>query len=401
MDDIHFRKVVSTMGKIIVTIDGNVPSKYAHSFNVMKMAQGFSQCGHKTEVVSLLSWPIFKEWFKIKNIHYHYGVSKEIKITLLPVCNKDFYHKTIGAKGFNARAGRYFKKKKPDLVYCRSYLSVIECIKNRIPCIIETHTTLFDHPDLKKVFELSRSEYFLGLVTINKLLAEEYSKRGVPKNKILFEEDGVDVSQYNINDDKLYWRKKLQIPEEKRIVLYSGGLYKEKGIESILKTKKLIKDETILFYIIGGTSEQVAEWTSYVDKNKIKNISFLGFKPNSELPGYHKAADILFMPYDTNMNYQVMDIHSTSPLKLFEYMAAKRPIVTSNIPVIKKIVKNKKEAMLARPNHHADLVDCIYDLLNDDEKADKIVNNAFKLAEKYSWENRCKRILGKTTEITI
>ena len=389
------------MGKVIVTIDGNIPSKFAHSFNVMKMAQGFFQCGYKTEVVSLLSWPILKEWLKIKKIHYHYGVSKEIKITLLPVFNKDFYYKTIDAKGFNIRAGKYFKKQKPDLVYCRSYLSVIECIKNRIPCIIETHTTLYDNPDLKKVFELSCSEYLLGLVTINKLLSNEYVKRGFPDNKIIIEEDGVDISQYNINDDKLYWRKKLHMPEDKRIVLYSGGLYKEKGIESILKTKKLITDETIMFYIIGGTPDQVKEWSFYVNKNKITNVIFLGFKPNSELPCYHKAADILFMPYDAEIKYQIMDINSTSPLKLFEYMASKRPIVTSDIPTIKKIVKNKKEAMLAKLDHHVDLANCIYDLLNDNKKAEQIANNALKLVEKYSWENRCKRILSKTTKVTI
>jgi len=128
-----------------------------------------------------------------------------------------------------------------------------------------------------------------------------------------------------------------------RGLFYIHGLYKEKGIESILKTKKLIKDESIMFYIIGGTPYQVKEWISYVNKNKITNVTFLGFKPNSELPGYHKAADILFMPYDAEIKYQIMDINSTSPLKLFEYMASKRPIVSSDIPTIKKVKKIKEK----------------------------------------------------------
>lgn len=57
--------------------------------------------------------------------------------------------------------------------------------------------------------------------------------------------------------------------------------------------------------------------------------------------------------------------------------------------------------MLAKLDHHVDLANCIYDLLNDNKKAEQIANNALKLVEKYSWENRCKRILSKTTKVTI
>lgn len=392
----------SKMGKIIVTTDGNIPSKYAHSFNVMKMAQGFHQCGYDVEVVSLLSWPNIKEWFRIKNIYKHYGISNKIKIKLLPIFNKDFVNKIIGARSFNVKAGKYFKKQKPDFVYCRSYLSVVECIKRQIPCFIETHTILYDNPGLQEVYKISNSEYFLGLITINSLLANEYIKRGMPEEKIIIEEDGVDLSQFNINDDRFYWRRKLNIPEDKKIVLYSGGLYKEKGIKSILKTKELLNNnDTILFYIIGGTLEQVKEWSIFADNNKVKNIKFLGFKPNSELPWYLKSADILFMPYDTKINYQVMDINTTSPLKLFEYMAAKRPIVTSDIPAIKKIVKHDESAMLAEPDNYTNLVDSIIEILNNERKAENIAKNAFKLVEKYSWENRCKRIINKTSGMKI
>ena len=46
------------------------------------------------------------------------------------------------------------------------------------------------------------------------------------------------------------------------------------------------------------------------------------------------------MPYETNNNFNsVMDLETTSPIKLFEYMASKKPIITSNIKTIKKVLK--------------------------------------------------------------
>ena len=57
--------------------------------------------------------------------------------------------------------------------------------------------------------------------------------------------------------------------------------------------------------------------------------------------------------------------------------------------------------MLAKINNYVDTVDCIYYLLNNTKKAEQIANNALKLVEKYSWENRCKRILSKATKVTM
>lgn len=387
--------MVFKMGKIIITIDGNIPSKLAHSFNVMKMAQGFNQAGLEVEVVSLLSLPNIIDLLKIRNIHKHYGISKKIKIKLIPVWNKDFFNKKTGAKNFNQKAVKYFLKKKPDFVYCRSYLSVIECIKNRIPCFIETHTTLYSHHDLNKVFELAKSKYLIGLITINEILANEYNKRGVPRKKIIVEEDGVDLQLFNINDDKAHWRQKLNLPMGKNIVMYVGSLYKEKGIEQIIKIKKILNDDkSIIFYLIGGTNNQILEWQKYCREIDAKNIFFLGFKSNTDLPKYYKASDILIMPYDTKINYGVMDINTTSPLKLFEYLATKRPIVSTKIPIMEKIVVNNESAILVEPNIISDYAEAIKELINNSKLNIKISKKSSSLAQKYSWENRCQKIIN-------
>lgn len=380
---------------IIVTIDGNVPSKFAHSFNVMKMAQGFVQCGHDVEVVTLMSLPNILNRVRLGSIQDHYGVSKKIKLKFISPGSLDFFRKTIGAKGFNKKAVNYFKSVKPDFVYCRSFKSVVECIEKEIPCILETHTTNYETEDFLKICKLSDSKFFFGIVTINDQLKHAYNMKGVTTEKILVAEDGVDHDQFKINDDKAYWRQELNINSGRKIVVYAGSLYREKGIEVLLKSMKLLnKFKDIELLICGGTQTQIDEWTGYVEKNEILNVTFRGFIPNSDLPGYLKSSDVLAMPFDLNLNYKVMDINTTSPMKLFEYMAAKRPIVSSNICTISKVLENGTDALLSEPGDHISFSESILELINNNDLAQKISENSYKKSFEFSWKGRCTKIIN-------
>jgi glycosyltransferase involved in cell wall biosynthesis len=362
----------------------------------MKMAQGFFDAGQDVTLVSLLSLPNIIEWFRIKDIYNFYGISKNIKIKLLPVFNKDFFSKTIGARGFNKKASLFIKKKRREFVYCRSYLTTCYCVELGIPSIIETHTTLYDHPDLRKIYGIAKDPNFLGLVTIHENIKKEHIKRGIPEDKILVLEDGVDLNQFNVRDDRYGWRRRLDLPENKKIVLYCGSLFREKGIEDILLTaKNLASNKDIVFVIVGGTDESLRHWKKFINDNQIQHAVLTGFVNNSLVPMYLKSADVLIMPYNTGITYDRMDIESTSPLKLFEYMASERPVVTSDIPVVSKIVKHGESAMLAEPNNIEMLSEYVMQLLNNKEKAATISEKAYELVKQYSWTKRCEIIHSK------
>jgi len=218
----------------------------------------------------------------------------------------------------------------------------------------------------------------------------------VPEDKILVLEDGVDVKQFDIEDDRFKWRKKLNLPEDKKIIMYCGSLFKEKGIEDVLWTaKELNIHKDIVFILVGGNKKHIKYWKNFNHRNKTDNVIFTGFVSNSEVPEYLKSADILIMPYKTNLKYKIMDLNSTSPLKLFEYMASKRPIVTTNIPVVEKIVKHGESAMLAEPNNIKMLSEYVLSLLNNAEKSEFMAKFALEIAKKYSWKIRCETIIKK------
>lgn len=380
---------------IIVTTDGNIPSKKAHSFSVMKMAQGFHQVGEQVSVVSLLSFPIMREFLNFKNIYDHYGVTDRIRIKLLPVFNWDFITKSTNAAGFHRRAIQYIRKKNPAFVYCRSYITAYNSVKAGIPAFLETHTTLYDHPDLVKIYDVCRYPNFLGLITIHANIKKEHVKRGIPEDKVIVLEDGVDLERFEISDKRDYWREMLGLPQNKKLVVYCGHLYDEKGIEHILRTAielKAVPD--VRFLIVGGNESDIGRWKRYCDQGKITNVMFKGFVDNFEVPKYLRSADVLIMPYKTDIDYQIMDIDSTSPLKLFEYMASKRPIVSSDIPAISKVLQHNHSALLAEPNNIAQIAKNVRDLLDNVEDANRLADNASEEVKKYEWMERCKKIIS-------
>lgn len=379
---------------ICVVSDGNIPSIKAHSFNVVKMANGFAKTGQDVILVSLLSLPNIIERLRRGDLFSFYGVEKNFSIKLLPVWSRDFFKKTIGISGYPEVAAKWISEKKSDFAYCRSYRVPIYLIKRGINIFLETHTTLYTNTDLIEILSYSNRKEFLGLVTINEELRNNYIRMGVPPEKILVLEDGVNLEQYKITDDRYEWRKNLGLPLNKKLVVYCGSLYKEKGIGEIIKIAKHFENEPDFHFIaVGGNHEQVSFWKNETLQKNIHNLDFIGFVPNNFVPRYLKSADVLVMPYNLEQDFSIMDIHTTSPIKLFEYMASNRPIVTTDIPVLRKILKHNISASLCKPGNYSELALSIKRYATDPLLAKNVSDAAFKDVLMFDWKERCQKIL--------
>lgn len=368
--------------KIAVISSGHIPSQWAHSITTMKMANAFSKLGYSVEVLTVERFLERKNKKKIKNIHNFYGVNEGIKILYF----RRFFFDP------EKRISQYCKKNAIDICYCRAYRSVYYNIKNEIPTILESHTKNIQHPDFKKVIKLSHSRHFKGLVTISNILKQNFVKAGFPANKILVLEDGVDIDGFKNLPSKNESRKMLNLSEDKKIVAYCGSLFPDKGIEHVLLVAKNIPDVT--FLLAGGREPQIKFWNNFIISHKIKNVNFLKFIENSKVPLFLQVADVLIMPYKTDQKIKIMDINTTSPLKLFEYMAAKRPIISTNIPAISRTIVHNIDGLLAEPNDIQQLTNFVKIVLEDKQLSEKLLNNAYEKVKSYDWEKRCEKILN-------
>ena len=223
-------------------------------------------------------------------------------------------------------------------------------------------------------------------IVISKGLKKELVNKGFNKDKIHVLHDAVDLNKFNIDISKDKARDILNLPKDKTIVSYTGSLQNWKGYETFLKSFKYLKSKNVMYIIVGGSEEQIKKLKEKYDD---KSMVFIPFVDNNKIPLYLKSSDILVIP---NSSKYTISVKYTSPLKLFEYMASKRPIVASDLPSIREIV-SEDEVLFFKPDDEKDLAEKIDLLIEDKDLQIKLSNNAFKKVQNYTWENRAKRIV--------
>ena len=396
--------------RITVTTSGHIPSQWAHSINIVKHANAFLKLGHDVQILSIERFLEQKNKNRIRNIHRFYGIADNIKIKFFKD-NTIFYFEEIRPFGLinylnkitknnirrisdpERKISEYCKKIGIDICYCRRARRVVHYnIINKIPTVVEEHTPPDNRQDIYKMCKLSHSKYFKIFITTSELLKQNFIDIGVNEDKILVLQNGVDIESFQNLPNKNGVRELLGLPESKKIVIYSGSLFPDKGIEHILSVAKNLPK--IDFLLLGGRRKQIEFWIKYAFFKNIKNVRFQGFVENSDIPLYLKAADALIMPYKTDQKITVMDINTTSPLKLFEYMASKKPIISTNIPAISRTITHGINGLLAEANDIKELTEHLRIVLEDDKLAENLAKNAYDKVKEFDIKKRCKKIIS-------
>jgi glycosyltransferase involved in cell wall biosynthesis len=252
-----------------------------------------------------------------------------------------------------------------------------------IPTILESHV-----PEESGRHLLRSSRHLLSLVVISDHLQSYYAEDLMDTRKLLLEPDAVDLRQYTPELSAAEARQALGIPQNHKICLYCGHLHAHRGLEEIIAAAKALPE--VHFHIVGGWPEAVAHYQSICEEAGVESITFWGHVPNSQVPLHLFSADILLMPYGA----QLPTAERCSPLKLYEYMAANRPIIASRIPAIERIFADSGLLTLIPPSSASALTDAISTIMADPEPA----KNQAKLAREYvankTWQSRAERILA-------
>ena len=150
----------------------------------------------------------------------------------------------------------------------------------------------------------------------------------------------------------------------------------------------------VQFIWVGGKEDVVLRWKEMLEKEGIQNILLPGFVDNAILPLYQMAADILLMPYGKmvagSSGGNIAEV--SSPMKMFEYMASGRVILTSDIPVLREVL-NENNAAFYTPENTDDLAEKFTALMNDESLRKKLSDQALLDVRQYSWQERMKKII--------
>jgi glycosyltransferase involved in cell wall biosynthesis len=364
-----------------------IPSRSANSIQIMKMAEALADAYQPFRLLtSGFLWE--RDHSKVSLANW-YGVSSLPKIRRLP-------EKIVGAYPFQG----------PRRIRLYSVLCFIYLVFNRncilytreekilkwsrwlkIPIMLEVHLKpTFGECQTDKF--VANNPFLLGIVAISPYLAKIYQQH-LPTVKVLHLEDGVQTEVYDELPLKEELRHELNINMRRfsRLAVFTGHLYKDRGIETIIDAAKHCPDT--LFLLVGGWDEDVERRREEIKERRVNNVNLCGFRPNCEMPKYQKAADVLLMPYSARLN--IVDFFSS--LKLFEYMASGTPIVASNIPRVSEVL-SAKGGYLVPPDDSQALALEIKHVFAEYEKALARAQWARLRAKRYSWKSRAQTVLA-------
>ena len=118
-----------------------------------------------------------------------------------------------------------------------------------------------------------------------------------------------------------------------------------------------------------------------------KKVKFLGAVPYDSIPAVMKSMDVLVAPYPEMVNFYF------SPLKIFEYMASGRPIVSSSIGQIKDVLTNEKNALLVPAGDSKALQDALIRVKYDAQLRTRLSQAAnSEVRSKHLWCHRLEKI---------
>jgi glycosyltransferase involved in cell wall biosynthesis len=372
------------MSKIVYIANSTIPSRTANSIHVMKMCEALAGAGNEVE----LNYPIRGLDLEAgaSDIFKHYGVSSSFSLHLLE------RPATRGARYYFAiRAALRARWRGVRLAFCRNHWAAYFCALIGIPTLFEAHTPVAeDDPTGLKLFRrLIRCSHFRQLIVITQALRDHYVSRfpeldgrvAVLPDAASPLPEGVGTEQHVTNTGTFN-------------VGYVGQLYRGKGMELIAQLAPLCPEMT--FHVVGGLEADLGYWTRACAGQG--NIVFHGYVAHARVPGFIMGMDAVLLP-----NQSFVSAHGsgqrnisewTSPLKAFEYMAAGKAIVASDLPALREVLRDGENALLCPPDAPDQWRAALLRLAADPGlRAHLAGAGQSDFVAKYSWSARARKAL--------
>jgi glycosyltransferase involved in cell wall biosynthesis len=377
--------------KIACIASSRIPSETANSIQAMKVCQALAQTGHEVTLIAPgygpegetqeARWQVLAE---------HYGLHTRFDFVHIPPFEGRFARRI-----FPWRAVLRAKRMGAEVIYTWLYQSAAAGLMLRKLTILEMHDLppgRFGPVWYRLFLRLSGQKRQLAITSaLQYALAEQFSPQLAPEESLIAP-NGVDLAQYAGLPAPAAARAELGLPEMPTVAC-TGHLYAGRGAELFLRLAPQMPE--VHFLWVGGRPNDVARWRENTKTLGIDNVTFTGFIPNSILPRYQAAADILMMPYGLSMGASSGEnpVEFFNPMKMFDYMASKRPMITTDLPVIHEILGEGSAVFLPAGDPEAWQA-AIRELLADPKKMAELGEAARRQVEAYTWVARAEKSMA-------
>lgn len=390
--------------RMLYLVNARLPTEKAHGVQVVQMCQAFSGLGFEVEL-----WhPRRRQRAAtpgITNLFAYYGVPPSFRVRTLP--NLDpmalidrlperaapvaFLAHTLGWGLFAAaRAAR----RRWDLCFTRDACLAFWLVLLGQPTVCELHQGASGAIGWL-LRRMARRRSLRLVVTLTKHGRLEAEACGVPEAKLWVAPDGVDPSAYAALPARDECRLGLGLSLDTPIVGYVGrfeAMGREKGVRHLIDAMSHLPDDVApCLLCVGGPMDRVNGYRARARSLGLPDdrVRFLDRVPAPEVPLWIRACDVVTIPLPRTQFFE----HFTSPMKLFEYMAAGVPIVASDLPSLREVLCDGRDAVLVEAGNPAALAGGLARVLRNPVLAASLARAARCEVPAYGWDRRAAGIV--------
>ena len=364
--------------RISYLFNSSLPSTNPGSLQVIKTCEAIKNQSNKVFLIA-------------PNTGLNRSIRKFYGLKNVPIIKKIKYFKSfpqgINYYLFSLFSIAYAISIKTEIYITRNLFTLFILILLRKKTIIEIHHDFSNEGRVVKFLynnlRLFNSKNIIKIIAItNSVKKFLIKKHSVNEKKITIIPSASDLK---LRFKKFKFKKSYKIG-------YFGSLEKSKGSDFIIKLSKLDKENH--YYIYGGDPKTVLNLKK---KLSFKNLNISEYIPYNRLSHYIGKMDIVLMPSNRNKLMSIGGVGNiskyTSPLKLFDYLASGKLIISSRLKVFEEIIENKKNCIMITKLNTKLWLTTIKKLKNRVNEINIIKKNALLLSKKFTYKNRAEKIL--------
>ena len=380
--------------KILITQDTDWVSRFPGQQH--HLAERLVLKGHDIKVIDYdITWKKHKknELLSNRRVFRHSKLFKDVQIEVIRpgIIKIPIMEYLSMILSYSKEIKNQIKNFKPDVIIGHSiltnYLSMILSKKNHIPFVFhmtDAQHTIIPYKFLRPVGRLIESKILRNsdrVVVINDKLKDYAVNMGANAERTCVVKAGLDFKFYDTNIDGFKIREKYGISKDDFVIFFMGWLYRFSGLKEVaVELSKIKNKKSNIKFLIVGEGDAFDELQEIIEKHDLKdNIILAGRQPYTEIPAYIASSDVCLLPaYNNDIMRNIV------PIKLYQYMAMGKPVVSTKLPgVLDEFKTNNGVVYVDKPE------DSLYKAIElmESNSIDEHGLKAREFVEKYDWDD--------------
>jgi glycosyltransferase involved in cell wall biosynthesis len=391
--------------KLLYCANIRVPTEKAHGLQIMQNCEAFADGGAEVTLWVARRWDT-SPLGKVRDVWAHYGVKRSFSLCRLPTLDliplvperTDILARVVfGVQMLTYTGVLLFLAlfAQVDVYYSRDVPSLLalSLVKPRRKLAYEAHSLARGRGG--KWLQKRTVRRCGSIFAVTRKLADDLIALGADPTQTHVAHDGVRRERFANLPSQLEARKYLGWSEDAFVVGYVGRLHTmtmDKGVGLLIDALAKIGDASIA--LVGGPDDIATTLKQqWIERGQHKEqFLYAGQVAPEHVPLYLSAFDVCAMPFPWTDHFA----YYASPIKLFEYMAAQRAIVASDLPSTAEVLTDGDSGLLVPPSDVDALATAIIRLRDDPALCERLANKAYELVmSHYTWEARAKHILAQ------